>query len=102
MGVDVDMPQRTRSGTRECRSRREKYRKHAEKTEAEIRKDPWSFDIAQLELPSSIFEGRPGLQNKFVMRVSGIVDMAKAELSQMSPSSSAAFSCRGDPSAFSC
>jgi len=77
--VDTDFSDRRRSGTRPCKTQRDKYRKHVERIEEQIRANPWSFDTATVHLPPNIFDGRPELKNKFMMRLSGLVDLAKAE-----------------------
>lgn len=76
--VDTDIGDRRRSHTRPCKGQQNKYRKHVERVEEQIRADPWSFDPSTVYLPPNIFDGKPQLKSKFMMRMSALIDMAKA------------------------
>merc|ERR1712079_876834 len=92
--VNADIGDRRRSGTRPCKTQRDKYRKHVEKIEEQIRADPWNFDPGTVYLPPNIFDGRPELTSKFMMRLSSLVDIAKSESPETAASSNAAAGSR--------
>jgi len=80
-----------RAGARPCKSQRDKYRKFLAQMEATIAADPWNFDPAAVQLPPSIFDGRPEVRSKFMIRLSTMVDMHKA----VCPAASSGAEARG-------
>jgi len=89
---------RKRSDARPGKAQRDKYRKHVESIEVQIRENPWTFDVSEVALPASIFEGRPEVTAKFKMRIAAYVDSMKA-LSQDGRAGSTAASSSGGYSA---
>merc|ERR1712008_566480 len=75
--VEMDLGNQNNLNLRPCKAQREKYRKLVAKVEEQIRLDPWGFDPNTQVLPSSIFEGRPEVKNKFLMRMSSMTDALK-------------------------
>merc|ERR1712008_178499 len=75
--AEMDPGDQSRTLTRPCKAQREKYRKLGTKMEEQIRADPWSFDPNTVDLPSSIFGGRPEVKGKFLLRLSVIADSLK-------------------------
>merc|ERR1711956_133146 len=68
-----------------------KYKKLVDTLEVQIRHDPFGWDPEKINLPD-IFKDRPDLKNKFLMRMSVLVEKAKAELDKdgVSPLSNSA------------
>lgn len=96
--VDTNSGDRRRTHTRPCKGQQNKYRKHVERVEEQIRVDPWSFDPETVYLPPNIFDGKPQLRSKFMMRMSALVDVAKAQQGNSAPSNAAAGSQAGPSS----
>jgi len=68
--------------------------------EERIRADPWSIDPTTLALPPNIFDGRPEVKSKFLMRLSTMADSSKGEADRSAKATTASILQAG-PSASS-
>jgi len=98
--VDMDVGDQRRGGARPCKSQREEYRRYVAEIEERIHTDPWSFDPTTLALPPRIFDGRPEVKSKFLMRLSAMADRLKGEAARSANATTASIRQAG-PSASS-
>jgi len=67
-----------RSGVRPAKSQRDKYKRLVARVEQQIQEDPFGWTPERLAT-QDLFPGRPELQNKFLMRVTDIVEKARTD-----------------------
>jgi len=87
--AEMDTGDAKRAGSRPCKAQRDKYRKYVKKIEDEICADPWGFDPTTIDFPPTIFDGRPEVKSKFLIRLSALVNSVKAESLQAATAKSA-------------